>query len=442
MRSAKPKVLHQLAGKPLLEHVLDAAKKIGAQRISVVYGHEGEQVRSAMDQRNCIWVEQEHRLGTGHAVLQAMPTIQDMDRVLVLFGDVPLVDPRTLILLIRASVGSNIGVLTAIADDSTGYGRIIRSAESGEILRIVEEKDADPQQLKIKEINTGILVADIGILDGWLRRLNNDNAQGEYYLPDVIAMAVADGYLVASARAGCIEEVTGVNDRVQLAKLERSFQKRIAEKLMMEGVTLADPARIDIRGTLEAGQDVNIDINLVTEGTVKLGSSVSIGPNCYIRDSIIGDGVEILAGSVVEGAEIGAGSRVGPFSRLRPQARVGAGVHVGNFVEIKKSNIGDGSKVNHLSYVGDTEIGSRVNIGAGTITCNYDGAYKHVTVIEDDAFVGSNSALVAPVKVGRAATIGAGSVITTDAPAGALTLARGRQVTVPGWKRPRKKERD
>jgi len=436
MRSRRPKVLHRLAGRPLLGHVLDTAQSLHPDRIVIVYGHEGEQVRAEMSQRGCSWVEQKERLGTGHAVAQAMPLIRDMDRVLVLYGDVPLIATGTLARLIEASASGPIGVLTSVVEDPTGYGRIIRDVNTGRILRSVEQKDAGPQELVVNEVNTGILVAERNRLDSWLGRLRSDNAQGEHYLTDVIAMAVEEGESVASAEPGCIEEVSGVNDRIQLAALERFAQRRLAEQLMRDGVTLADPARIDIRGRLETGEDVTIDINLVVEGLVRLGSTVSIGPNCLIRDSVIADGVEILAGCVIEGATIGPGSRVGPFARLRPEAKLASETHVGNFVEIKKSTIGDRSKVNHLTYVGDARIGSGVNVGAGTITCNYDGANKHLTVVGDDVFIGSNTALVAPVTVGKGATIGAGSVINRDAPAGELTVARARQVTVNGWQRP------
>ena len=438
MRSALPKVLHPLAGRPLLAHVLDAAERLGPAKTVVVYGHGGEQVPSVLGDRDCAWVEQAERLGTGHAVQHVMPVLQDVDRVLVLYGDVPLVDPETLGGLIEASRDCPLGILTATLGDPTGYGRILRDPGTRHILRIVEHRDASPEERDIREVNTGFLVAERTRLQGWLQRLTNDNAQGEYYLTDVIGLAVADGEEVASVQAPTVEEMSGVNDRVQLAALERHYQGRLAEDLMRAGVTLADPARIDIRGTLRTGRDVTIDVNLVVEGRVSLGDGVRIGPNCLIRDSVIAEGVEILANCVIEGAEIGPGARVGPFARLRPEAHLDADTHIGNFVEIKKSRVGPGSKVNHLTYVGDAEIGRGVNVGAGTITCNYDGANKFKTVIGDGAFIGSNTALVAPVTVGAGATIGAGSVITSDAPPEQLTLARGRQVTIPGWQRPRK----
>ena len=358
MCSHLPKVLHPLAGKPLLAHVLDAATRIGSARTVVVYGHGGEQVLQAMHARDCAWVEQSQQLGTGHAVLQAMPLLQETDRVLVLYGDVPLVDPDTLVRLIEASRETALGILTVIMDDPTGYGRIVRDAD-GRILRSVEQKDGTPEELALRESNTGFLVADRAGLDRWLKRLTNANAQGEYYLTDVIGLAVADGERVASAHPATIEEVSGVNDRVQLAVLERFYQRRVAEDLMRAGATLSDPARIDIRGTLTVGRDVSIDINLVAEGQVALGDGVRIGPNCLIRDSVIGPGVEIQANCVIEGAHVGPGARIGPFARLRPEANLAADTHVGNFVEIKKSTVGEGSKVNHLTYVGDSQHRSR-----------------------------------------------------------------------------------
>jgi bifunctional UDP-N-acetylglucosamine pyrophosphorylase / glucosamine-1-phosphate N-acetyltransferase len=441
MRSDLPKVLHPLAGRPMLAHVIAAAERLGAAHIVVVYGHGGGRVRAALADAACDWAEQAEQLGTGHAVMQAMPALTDMDRVLVLYGDVPLVDPETLARLIEASRTSALGILTAFMDDPTGYGRIIRDGE-GYILRSVEQKDGSPEELAVREINTGFLVADRARLNAWLGRLTNANAQGEYYLTDVIGMAVAEGERVASVHPVTLEEVSGVNDRVQLAALERFHQRRLAEDLMRGGATLADPARIDIRGRLATGRDLWIDVNLVCEGEVTLGDGVRIGPNCLIRDSIIGPGTHIYANSVIEEAEVGAGARIGPFARLRPQAHLADNTHVGNFVEIKKSSLGPGSKVNHLTYVGDAEIGTGVNVGAGTITCNYDGVNKSLTRIGDGAFIGSNTSLVAPVTVGAGATIGAGSVITNDAPAGELTLTRARQTTIAGWQRPQKRPKD
>ncbi|AUB84554.1 bifunctional UDP-N-acetylglucosamine diphosphorylase/glucosamine-1-phosphate N-acetyltransferase GlmU [Candidatus Thiodictyon syntrophicum] len=437
MRSDLPKVLHPLAGRPMLAHVVAAATRIGAARTVVVYGHGGAEVRAALADEDCAWVEQAQQLGTGHAVLQAMPLVQDMDRVLVLYGDVPLVDSDTLSRLIEASRDSGLGILTVLMDDPTGYGRIIRDA-GGRILRSVEQKDGTPEELAVREANTGFLVADRARLDGWLQGLTNANAQGEYYLTDVIGLAVAQGERVASVHPVTLEEVSGVNDRVQLAALERFHQRRLAEGLMRNGVTLADPARIDIRGRLTTGRDLFIDVNLICEGEVTLGDGVRIGPNCLIRDSIIGDGTHIFANCVIEGAQVGTGARIGPFARLRPEARLAPDTHIGNFVEIKKANVGEGSKVNHLTYIGDTDIGAGVNVGAGTITCNYDGANKFRTLIGDGAFIGSNASLVAPVTIGAGATIGAGSVINRDAPPGELTVTRARQTTIPGWQRPRK----
>jgi bifunctional UDP-N-acetylglucosamine pyrophosphorylase/glucosamine-1-phosphate N-acetyltransferase len=438
MRSRLPKVLHPLAGRPLLAHVLDAAHALGAEPVCVVYGHGGEAVRSALAAARCTWVEQAEQHGTGHALMQAMPELRDVDRILVLYGDVPLIASATLRGLVDAAAHTGLGLLTVSLDHPDGYGRIVRGAD-GRVLRIVEEKDATPEERAIQEINTGFLVGDRARLADWLGRIGRGNAQGEYYLTDVIGLAVDDGVDVATAHPASLEEVAGVNDRVQLAALERHFQRRQAEVLMRAGVSLSDPARFDLRGRLSAGIDVSIDVNVLIEGEVHLADGVSIGPNCVLRDCSIGPETQVFANCVIEGAAIGAGARIGPFSRLRPDAELAAGVHVGNFVEIKKSQVGAGSKVNHLSYVGDSAIGRGVNVGAGTITCNYDGANKHRTLIGDGAFIGSNTALVAPVEVGAGATIGAGSVITRPAPPDKLTLARGRQVTIEHWERPKKK---
>jgi bifunctional UDP-N-acetylglucosamine pyrophosphorylase/glucosamine-1-phosphate N-acetyltransferase len=438
MRSALPKVLHPLAGRPLLAHVLDTSHAIGADRICVVFGHGGERVREAMATYNCIWVEQAEQHGTGHALLQAMPQMRDMERVLVIYGDVPLIGADTLLRLAGEAAETDLGVLTAILEDPTGYGRIVRDG-GGRVLRNVEQKDATEAELEIDEVNTGFLIADRTRLDDWLSRIGNSNAQGEYYLTDVIGLASADGVEVATSQPGSIEEVSGINDRAQLAALERYYQRRRAEELMRSGVTLMDPVRLDIRGRLTTGQDVTIDVNVIIEGKVSLGDGVSIGPNCLLKDCVIGPYTQVFANCVIEDASVGADAKVGPFARLRPEAALADSVHVGNFVEIKKSSIGEGSKVNHLSYVGDARVGRGVNVGAGTITCNYDGANKHLTVIGDGAFIGSNTALVAPVEIGAGATIGAGSVITRAAPAEKLTVARGRQATVENWQRPRKK---
>lgn len=437
MRSDLPKVLHPLAGRGLLAHVLDAADAIEAERVCVVYGHGGDAVPGALSGRECAWVEQTERLGTAHAVMQAMPALAEVDRVLVLYGDVPLIRPQTLLRLIEQAAGVHLGLLTMKLVDPTGYGRIVRD-HAGCILRIVEQKDASEAELAIHEVNTGIVIADRARLAGWLDRVGNINAQGEYYLTDIVGLAVSDGVLVASAEPDHEQEVAGVNDRVQLAALERWHQRRQADDLMRAGVTMLDPERFDLRGTLETGRDVTLDVNCVFEGLVRLGDRVSIGPNCVLRDCTIGSDTQVFANCVIDGAKVGGGALVGPFSRLRPEADLGDATHVGNFVEIKKAQVGQGSKINHLTYVGDARIGSGVNVGAGTITCNYDGANKHLTIIGDGAFIGSNTALVAPVTVGSGATIGAGSTIGRDAPADKLTVTRARQITIDGWKRPQK----
>jgi bifunctional UDP-N-acetylglucosamine pyrophosphorylase / glucosamine-1-phosphate N-acetyltransferase len=437
MRSALPKVLHQLAGRPLVSHVLAAAEALGAARVCCVYGHGGDLVPETIGDEGCIWVEQTERLGTAHAVVQAMPAMDEMDRVLVLYGDVPLIEPDTLDRLIAASSDTPLGLLTMELDDPRGYGRIVRD-KRGRVLRIVEHKDASEAELRIREVNTGIIVAERERLDGWLRRVGNDNVQGEYYLTDVIGLATAEGAEVATTAPDSPNEVAGINDRVQLAELERYHQYRQALCLMRGGTTIIDPARIDVRGTLRCERDVVLDVNLICEGRVYLGADVRIGPNCVLKDCEIGPGTEVLANSVIEGTRIGAGVRIGPFARLRPGAEIAEGCHIGNFVEIKKSRIAERSKVNHLTYIGDADIGAGVNVGAGTITCNYDGANKHRTVIGDGAFIGSNTALVAPVGVGARATIGAGSVVSRDAPEGKLTVARARQVTIEDWKPPTK----
>jgi len=438
MRSALPKVLHPLAGRPLLRHVLDAAEAVGAAKVCVVYGHGGDLVPDTLGRTACLWVEQTERLGTGHAVMQAMPAMADMDRVLVLYGDVPLIEPETLSRLVDDTAQTRLGLLTMTLPDPTGYGRIIRD-KHGRVLRVVEQKDAAEPELAIAEINTGFVAADRASLTDWLERIDNDNVQGEYYLTDVIGLATADGVEVATVQPESVEEVAGINDRIQLAELERYHQRRLAESLMRSGTTVLDPARIDIRGTLTCERDCVLDINLVCEGRVRLGANVRIGPNCLLKDCEIGAGTEVFANSVIDGARVGTGARIGPFARLRPAAEVAEDCHIGNFVEIKKSRIAPGSKINHLTYIGDAEIGRDVNVGAGTITCNYDGANKHLTRIGDGAFIGSNCALVAPVTIGAGATLGAGSVIARDAPDGQLTLTRAPQVTIDDWKRPVKK---
>jgi bifunctional UDP-N-acetylglucosamine pyrophosphorylase / glucosamine-1-phosphate N-acetyltransferase len=440
MRSALPKVLHPLGGLPLLQHVIHAAQQLEPSNIHVVYGHGGEQVRQALAHEAVNWVLQEQQLGTGHAVDQVMAWVSDGDTLLVLYGDVPLIKADTLRHLMVHAENGGVSVLTATLNDPQGYGRIMRDAD-GKLLGIVEQKDASEEQLNIREINTGFLAAPASKLRGWLERLDNSNTQREYYLTDVIAMAVADGVAVASVSVANEYEILGVNDRVQLSTLERIYQRSEAERLMRSGVTLADPARFDVRGDISVGQDCFIDTNVILDGTVNLGNNVTIGPNCLIQNCIIGDNVEILSHCVIQDADIGAASRIGPFARIRPETRLADHVHVGNFVEIKKSSVAAGSKINHLSYIGDTRMGEKVNVGAGTITCNYDGANKHLTEIGDDVFIGSDTQLVAPVKVGDGATIGAGSTITREVPSGELVLSRSPQQIRPGWKRPLKKSK-
>ena len=439
MRSDLPKVLHTLGGRPLLAHALDTAHRLEAAAIHVVIGHGADQVREAFAQAGVHWAIQERRLGTGHAVAQVLPDVPDSRTVLVMYGDVPLITPDSLEKLVGIADQGGLAVLTAVLDDPSGYGRILQDAV-GNIRGIVEEKDATAEQRRIREINSGFLAAPAGRLRAWVQALDNSNAQGEFYLTDVVALAVRDGVTVRGVQTTDPHEILGVNDRAQLAALERCFQRRQAQDCMQAGVTLVDPARFDLRGRLTAGQDVAIDVNAVLEGTVRLGNRVTLGPNVVIRDTSVGDDVTILANCVIENATIGDGARIGPFARIRPETVLAAGSHIGNFVEIKKSQVGVGSKINHLSYIGDASVGCHVNIGAGTITCNYDGAGKHRTVIGDDVFIGSDTQLVAPVEVGDGATIGAGSTITRDAPAGELTLSRAPQQSRPGWKRPVKQK--
>ncbi len=437
MRSELPKVLHRLAGKTLLGHVVDCARSLGPQRIVVVYGHGGEAVPQAVSGENQRFALQEPQLGTGHAVMQALPQLDPDVPTLVLYGDVPLTRPATLARLLAAAGADRVALLTVELDDPDGYGRIVRKGER--IVRIVEHRDADAATLAIREINTGIMVAPTAALARWLGALSNDNAQKEYYLTDVVAAAVHDGVPVVSARPDDAWETLGVNSKRQLAELERIFQDNLANALMEGGVCLIDPARIDVRGELSCGRDVTIDVNCVFEGTVVIDENASIGANCVIRDARIGAGATILPFTYIEGAAIGASARIGPYARLRPGTELGERAHVGNFVEMKNTRMAAGSKANHLAYVGDAVIGERVNIGAGTITCNYDGANKYETVIEDDAFIGSDSQLVAPVRVGRGATLGAGTTLTRDAPADRLTISRKRQITIESWRRPVKK---
>lgn len=438
MCSARPKVLHPLAGRPLLAHVIDTARELQPADIHVVIGHGADQVQRDFADTDIQWVLQAEQLGTGHAVAQAMPAIPDGNCVLVMYGDVPLVSRATLEPLCSLAEQGMAALLTAELDDPGGYGRILHHAD-GSICGIVEQKDASASQRALKEINTGFVAAPAARLRRWVAALDNNNAQGEFYLTDVIARAVTEGTSVRGVMADDITEVLGINDRKQLAVQERCYQQRQAERCLQAGVTLADPARFDLRGTLTAGEDVLIDVNAVLEGNIVLGNRVSIGPNVVMRNATVGDDVTILANCVIEDAEIGSRSRIGPFARLRPETRLSTNTHIGNFVEIKKSDVGEGSKVNHLSYIGDTSIGTDVNIGAGTITCNYDGANKHRTIIGDRVFIGSDTQLVAPVEVKEGATIGAGSTITRDVEANELALSRAPQKTRSGWKRPVKK---
>lgn len=438
MKSRQPKVLHHLAGRPMLQHVIGSARRLQPAGIHVVVGHGADQVREALNGDGISWAEQAQQLGTGHAVAQALPAIPEAALVLVLYGDVPLILPETLQALLARCGEGDLAILTVHLDDPSGYGRIVRDSH-GQVRSIVEQKDANESELQIREVNTGILAVPAARLKRWLPQLSNRNAQGEYYLTDIIAMAVADRVPVSASQPGSPEEVQGVNNRAQLAILERWYQRREAERLMAGGATLADPARLDVRGQVSTGQDVFIDVNVVLEGQVRLGSDVRIGPNCLIRDADLGDGVEVLANSVIDGARVDRGAQVGPFARLRPGAILGPKAKVGNFVEIKKAVIGEGSKVNHLSYVGDAELGRDVNVGAGTITCNYDGVNKHRTLMGDGVFIGSNAALVAPLSIGDRATVGAGSTITRDVAPDQLAIGRGRQRNIDNWSRPEKK---
>ncbi|WP_222910158.1 bifunctional UDP-N-acetylglucosamine diphosphorylase/glucosamine-1-phosphate N-acetyltransferase GlmU [Pseudomonas sp. DNDY-54] len=436
MRSALPKVLHPVAGQSMLGHVIDTARGLKPKAIHVVIGHGAEQVRERLAADDLNFVVQAEQLGTGHAVAQALPALT-AERVLILYGDVPLIGAATLERLLQKVGPQQLALLTVKLADPTGYGRIVRDGQ-GAVQAIVEHKDATPEQKLIAEGNTGILAVPGERLGDWLGRLSNSNAQGEYYLTDVIAMAVCDGLVVSTEQPLDAMEVQGANDRIQLAELERHFQQRAARRLMSQGVTLRDPARFDLRGEVTVGRDVLIDVNVILEGNVVIEDGVEIGPNCVIRDSTLRRGAVVKANSHLEGAELGEGADCGPFARLRPGAVLGAKAHVGNFVEVKNSHMGEGAKAGHLAYLGDAEIGARTNIGAGTITCNYDGANKFRTVMGEDVFIGSNSSLVAPVTLGDGATTGAGSVITADVPAGTLALGRARQALISGWKRPEK----
>ncbi len=439
MQSNLPKVLHALAGKPLLSHVIDTARTLSPSTCCVIYGHGGDAVPTRLAADDLRFVLQQPQLGTGHAVMQAVPQLDESVPTLVLYGDVPLTTSATLQALVAKAGHDKLAVLTVDLDDPTGYGRIVR--EHGKIVRIVEQKDANEAERAIREVNTGIIVAPTKPLKAWLSRLSNDNAQGEYYLTDVIAQAVKDGVAVESAQPAHVWETLGVNSKVQLAELERIHQRNVADGLLNAGVTLADPARIDVRGELICGRDVEIDVSCVFEGRVVLDDGVKVGAHCVLRNAHIRSGAVIKPFCHIEDADVGPASQIGPYARLRPGTVLGEDVHIGNFVEVKNGQFGAHSKANHLAYVGDATVGSRVNIGAGTITCNYDGANKHRTVIEDDAFIGSDTQLVAPVTVGKGATLGAGTTLTKDAPAGSLTVSRAKQTTISGWQRPVKQKK-
>ena len=438
MRSDLPKVLQPLAGRPLLAHVIETAQAIGPAAIHVVYGHGGDRVRAALAEAPVTWVLQAEQRGTGHAVAQAMPQVGDQDLVLVLYGDVPLIRADTLRQLVALAGPKRVALLTMALDDPTGYGRIVRSAR-GEVRRIVEEKDATARVKRIREGNTGVLVAPAKPLRRWLSRLRADNAQGELYLTDTVAMAVKEKVKVTPLVAASATEMQGINDKRQLAEVEAAHRARRAQELLDAGVTLVDPVRVDVRGPLEVGRDVEIDVNVVFEGRVRLGDRVRIGANCVIRDTEIDADTQVFPNCVIDRAQIGPACNIGPFARFRPSSRLARGVHIGNFVEVKNSVLGEGSKSNHLTYLGDAVIGAKVNVGAGTVTCNYDGVNKSPTHIDDGAFIGSGAMLVAPVRIGARATIGAGSVITKDTPPDKLTLERAKQVTIDGWQRPTKK---
>jgi bifunctional UDP-N-acetylglucosamine pyrophosphorylase/glucosamine-1-phosphate N-acetyltransferase len=436
MHSNLPKVLHPVAGKALAQHVIDTARSLIPEKLVVVYGHGGEVVRSTLNETDVLWAKQEPQLGTGHAVAQALPELSGEGQTLVLYGDVPLTKASTLKRLLQAGK-DGLAILTVELVDPAGYGRIVRDA-SGQVQRIVEEKDATPQEKAIREVNTGIMAIPSARLAEWLGKLSNNNAQGEYYLTDVVALAVTEGVTIHTAQPDGEWEVLGVNSKVQLAELERVHQRNIADQMLVGGVRLADPNRIDVRGELSYGRDVAIDVGCVFEGKVELADAVEIGPYCVLKNVKVGAGTRIAAFCHFEDAIIGPDGVLGPYARLRPGTELGPEVHIGNFVEVKKSKLGANSKANHLAYIGDAEIGQRVNIGAGTITCNYDGANKFKTIIEDDAFIGSDTQLVAPVTVGRGATIGAGTTVTKNAPSDSLTVSRAKQMTISGWMRPKK----
>jgi bifunctional UDP-N-acetylglucosamine pyrophosphorylase/glucosamine-1-phosphate N-acetyltransferase len=441
MNSDLPKVLQPLAGQPLLEHVIRTARALKPANIYVVYGYGGAQVQAALPREPVEWILQAEQLGTGHAVMQAMCVIPDDHTVLVLYGDVPLIRTPSLRRLTESADAGALAILSVEFADAMGYGRIVR-APDGHVIAIVEHVDASPEQLQIREVNSGLMAAPAGRLREWLLGLGSNNSQREYYLTDIVAGAVRDGDRVDAVRTPHAAEVMGVNDKLQLAQVEALYRRERADALMLAGATLADPARIDIRGDVEVGRDVFIDVNAVLTGTVRLAAGVKIGPNCLITDSEVGAGTEIYASSIIDHAVVGENCRIGPFARIRPESILHRDVHIGNFVEVKASEIGAGSKANHLTYLGDSRIGKQVNIGAGSITCNYDGKNKWPTVIEDGAFIGSGAMLVAPVRIGANSTIGAGSTITQNAPSGELTLTRAKQTTVAGWKRPAKFDED
>lgn len=436
MKSALPKVLHKVAERPMVQHVIDTARQLNAAQINLVYGYGAEQLKTGLGEQALNWVLQAEQLGTGHAVQQALPQVADDDVVLVLYGDVPLTRLETLQQLLAVRSENGLAVLTVHLQNPTGYGRMVR--ENGKVVGIVEQKDANAEQLKIAEVNSGIMAVPGKQLKSWLGKLQNNNAQGEFYLTDIIAMAHADGVDIATAHPANPIETEGANNRVQLAQLERAYQARKAEELMLNGANLRDPARIDVRGTVSVGSDVMIDVNVIFEGKVVLGNGVVIGANCILKDCTVGDNTEIKPNTMIEASSIGADCSVGPFARIRPDSVLADDSHVGNFVELKKTQLGKGSKANHLTYLGDAVIGSKVNVGAGTITCNYDGANKFQTTIEDGVFVGSNSSLVAPITLGQNSTVGAGSVVTASVAADELVVARTKQRHITGWKRPQK----